>query len=133
VDTFKRLTTLLFVLLLLVVGNVPSVGAIPPDNGGWPIVVIPEATVITDNQDTAVVVYMNKVVTSDTTVTVTSSHPSLISVPASVVVPTGYSSVEIPLTVSPSSQRFTKPQASTAVTITATANGHSAATVIEVE
>jgi hypothetical protein len=133
VDTFKRFGTLLIVLLVLIAGNVPSEGAIPPDNGGWPIVVIPEATVITDNQNTVVTVYMNKVVTSDTAVTVTSSHPSLVAAPSSVVVPTGYSSVQVPLSVSPSSSQRAKSQASTSVTITATANGHSAATVIEVE
>ncbi len=86
----------------------------PLDPGPKPICVTPDSTVISSGSMN-VQITMDQTVGSNTTVTLTSSHPSVLAVPASVVVQNGNSTASF---VAATSRQRASNQ-STVVTITA--------------
>jgi hypothetical protein len=100
------------------------------DGNSVPIVATPDQSAISAGASTGVTVQMSQAATSDTTVTLSSSNPSVLATPGSVIVRQGNQSARFSVISSPVAGK--EPSPGTAVTITATANGGSASTVITV-
>ena len=100
------------------------------DGNSVPIVATPDQSAISAGASTGVTVQMSQAATSDTTVTLSSSNPSVLATPGSVIVRQGNESARFNVISSPVAGK--EPSPGTAVTITATANGGSASTVITV-
>ncbi len=96
------------------------------DNSVRPGVMVPAINTLSAGDSTTVNISLSAAVTTDTTVTLSSSNSTLIAVPSSTVIATGQSSGSF-LAWAPSASisKFRKSANSTAVTITATANGYS--------
>ncbi len=100
------------------------------DGNSVPIVATPDQSSISAGASTGVTVQMSQAATSDTTVMLSSSNPSVLATPGSVIVRQGNQSARFNVISSPVAGK--EPSPGTAVTITASANGGSASTTITV-
>ena len=126
----------LFVVLFVLASSFAA--AFRLDGNNWPVVVVPADSIVQLGDSTSVAIQMNQPGTSATTVYLTSSHPGLIPVPASVTIPAGNSTayiyIDVPLFPSQGVRTKTSQRnLATTVRITATANGRSAYTDISVQ
>jgi hypothetical protein len=137
VNNFTRFSVILVVLFTLVSALAQ---AIRLDGSQWPVVIAPISSTLSEDQSTTYVnVGLNQAGTSSTTMSVTSSHPGLVSVPSTITVPSGVTSWQFgiaamgyPIGI----QTKTKAQGGrpgTQVTITVSANGRSAYTYVTVQ
>ncbi|MGV3614666.1 MAG: hypothetical protein ACO1SV_04945 [Fimbriimonas sp.] len=131
---FTRFTTPLVVLFALGTGLVQATRL---DTGGHPQTIVPTSSTINAGSWVGMTVTLSRAGTTSTTVGLTSSHPTLLQVPSSVVVPANNVSQEF-TALAP----FILPDdfgkmailnlLGTTVTVTATANGQSAQTTVTV-
>lgn len=128
---FSRISTLSFVSFVLVSG---IAAATKLDNNGWPVSIAPTATTINLGESVGFSASINSVSSTATPFTVTSSNPSVLSVPSTVWVPGGDSAVYFTGTTPVIfDEAKTQSPRGTHVTITVTANGRSAQTNVTVQ
>ena len=128
-----KLAHTLVLALALLTAIVPAVAHRRLDAHNWPVIVTPADSTLSANEATSVTVSMNQAGTSPTVVSLSSSHPSLLAVPSTVTVATNASSAVFSAGVYDINPRAKARQTSTVVTVTASANGHSASTTITVD
>ena len=114
-------------VLLLVVSSVFA-AARRLDHNTWPVGITPSVTTVSAGDPILLTVQMNQSGSSSTAVSLTSSAPQYLPVPSSITVPANSASV-----AAMTPDTGTAPSVPTYVTITATANGHSAQTTVLVQ
>ena len=124
----KHVLTFLSALSVLLSATPEPAQLRQPDTGVIPIVVTPSSSSIAAGESVTVTVNLDHTATSNTSLSLSSSNNSLISVPSTVTVLNGHSSVTFQGSPPPD-QRL---HASSNVTLTASCNGGSASTVISV-